>query len=345
VAERSDVHADRKREHLTICLEEDVRSTCTTGLERYRLVHEALPEMALADVDTRATFLGRALGAPLLISAMTGGAPEAREINRRLASVAQALGLAMGLGSQRAALDDASLLATYQVRDVAPDIPVLANLGAVQLNRGLGLDACRRVVEAVSADALVLHLNPLQEALQPEGDTDFGGLATKIEDLCQALEKPVIVKEVGSGFSVATAHRLRQAGVWALDIAGAGGASWSEVERLRARTPADAEVAAAFSGWGHPTAEALVSLRAAFPDWPLIASGGIRDGIDACKCLALGADLVGMALALLPAAATSPDALHTRLSVIIRQLRVAMFCTGARTLTELNETRIAKRGL
>lgn len=340
--ERSDVHADRKREHLAISLGQDVRSASATGLERYRLVHEALPEMALAEVDTRTSFLRHTLQAPLLISAMTGGAPEAREINRRLAVAAQTLGLALALGSQRAALDDPSLLTTYQVRDLAPDIPLLANLGAVQLNYGVGPDACRRLVEAVEADALVLHLNPLQEALQPEGNTDFRGLAVKIEVLCQTLGKPVIVKEVGSGFAVDTAQRLHEAGVWALDIAGAGGTSWSEVERLRARTPADAEVAAAFVAWGHPTAEALIALRAAFPDWPLIASGGIRDGLDVAKCLALGANLVGMAHALLESAATSLEALHTRLEVAIRQLRVAMFCSGARTLVALDASRLAK---
>lgn len=337
------MHTERKREHLTICLEEDVRSARTTGLERYQLVHEALPEMALADVDLRTTFLGHAMGAPLLISAMTGGAPESRAINRRLAQAAQTLGLAMGLGSQRAALEDPSLLDSYQVRDIAPDIPLLANLGAVQLNYGIGIDLCRRAADEVGADALVLHLNPLQEALQPRGNTDFSDLLAKIERLCQALGKPVIVKEVGGGFSVATARQLQQAGVWALDIAGAGGTSWSEVERHRAATSVDAEVAAAFVGWGIPTAEALMTLRASFPNWPLIASGGICSGVDVAKCLALGAHIVGMAHALLEAAVISHEALQTRLGMIMRQLCIAMFCVGARTLADLDEGRIARR--
>ncbi|MBC7316403.1 MAG: type 2 isopentenyl-diphosphate Delta-isomerase, partial [Chloroflexi bacterium] len=230
------VLSKRKSEHLKICLEKDVSSAVTTGLERYRLIHEALPEISLAEVDLSVEFLGRRLQAPLLISAMTGGAAEAREINRRLARAAQEFGLAMALGSQRAALENPALMSTYHVRDVAPDILLLANIGAVQLNEGYDVEMCRRAVESVGADALVLHLNPLQEALQPEGDTNFRGLAAKIETLCQILSVPVLVKEVGYGLSLKTAQRLHQAGVWGLDIAGAGGTSWSKVEAYRARS-------------------------------------------------------------------------------------------------------------
>ncbi len=333
----------RKSEHLKICLEKDVSSAATTGLERYRLIHEALPEMALADVDLSTEFLGRRLQAPLLISAMTGGAAEAREINRRLARAAQEFGLAMALGSQRAALETPALMSTYHVRDVAPDILLLANLGAVQLNEGYDAETCRRAVESVRADALVLHLNPLQEALQAEGDTNFCGLAEKIEQLCQSLAVPILVKEVGYGLSLSAAQRLYRAGVWGLDIAGAGGTSWSKVEAYRARTREEAEVAAAFTDWGIPTAEALVTLRAAWPDWPLIASGGIRNGVEVVICLALGANLVGMARPLLQAAAESYEALCSRLRIILRQVRIAMFCTGARTVADLNPTHLAKR--
>lgn len=333
----------RKSEHLKICLEKDVSSAVTTGLERYRLIHEALPEISLAEVDLSVEFLGRRLQAPILISAMTGGAAEAHEINRRLARAAQEFGLAMALGSQRAALENPALTSTYHVRDVAPDIPLLANIGAVQLNEGYDVETCRRAVESVGADALVLHLNPLQEALQPEGDTNFRGLAAKIETLCQNLSVPVLVKEVGYGLSLKTAQRLRQAGVWGLDIAGAGGTSWSKVEAYRARTAEEAQVAAAFTDWGIPTAEALVMLRTAWPDWPLIASGGIRNGVEAAICLALGANLVGMARPLLQAAAESPEALASRLRVFLRQLRIAMFCTGARTVADLNPTHLVKR--
>jgi len=233
-------HTHRKQQHLDICLYKDVRSALTTGLERYRLVHQALPEMALADVDTRTEFLGHPLNAPILISSMTGGAERAYDINRRLAAAAQELGLAMGVGSQRVGIEDPSQMESFAVRDIAPDILLFANLGAVQLNYGYGVKECRATVESIGADALILHINPLQEAVQPGGDTDYGDLAAKIAAICHELPYPVIVKEVGWGLSRAAARQLRRAGVAALDVAGAGGTSWSEVERYRAETPADA---------------------------------------------------------------------------------------------------------
>ena len=246
------MHENRKLEHLQICLNKNVQSATTTGLERYRLVHRALPEMALREVDPCLRFLGHDLAAPLLISAMTGGAEMAQLVNANLATAAQALGLGMGLGSQRAGLEDDDLMNTYRVRHIAPDILLLANLGAVQLNYGYGPEQCLRAVEAVGADALVLHLNPLQEALQPEGNTDFGGLLDKIEEICRRLPVPVIVKEVGWGLSGRDAHLLRQAGVAALDVAGAGGTSWSEVERHRERQPGGRPRSAGFCRLGQP---------------------------------------------------------------------------------------------
>jgi len=336
------VHEQRKHDHLRICLDDDVRSGTTSRLESYRLTHRALPEMALDDVDMATTFLGRPLRAPILISAMTGGSLASRDINRRLATAAQELGIAMGLGSQRAGIEDPALMATYQVRDVAPDVLLFANLGAVQLNYGYGIDHCRRAVETVGADALVLHLNPLQEALQPGGNTDFRGLLGRIEAVCQALEAPVIVKEVGWGLSADVAERLREAGVAALDVAGAGGTSWSEVERRRGADPEEAAVAEAFVAWGLPTAEALIAVRRACPGLPLIASGGVLDGVEAATCLALGADLVGMAAALLRPATDSVEAVVRRLRVVLRQLQTAMFATGARTVAELDATHIAR---
>ncbi len=334
------MHAQRKQDHLRICLDTDVRSGVTTGLERYRLVHHALPEMALDDVDTRTTFLGHELRAPLLISAMTGGTAEARDINRHLAAAAQALGIAMGLGSQRAALEEPALMATYQVRDVAPDALLFANLGAVQLNYGYGIDHCRRAVEAVGADGLVLHLNPLQEALQPRGNTDFGGVLERIAAVCRQLEVPVIVKEVGWGLSAEVATRLQEAGVAALDVAGAGGTSWSEVERRRGATPEEIAVAEAFVDWGLPTAASLCQVRSACPDLPVIASGGVVNGVETAICLALGADLVGMAATLLRPATDSVEAVVRRLQVVIRQLRIAMFCTAAPTIPSLDASHL-----
>ena len=337
------VHDKRKLEHLQICLDRDVRSTTTTGLERYRLLHEALPEMALDQVNPRTCFLGHKLHAPLLISSMTGGTPLAREVNRRLATAAQELGLAMGLGSQRAGLEDPALMSSYQVRDLAPDVLLFANLGAVQLNAGYGLEECKRAVESVGADGLILHLNGLQEALQTGGDTDFRGLQERIAEICRCVEFPVLVKEVGWGMSGATARALCDAGVAALDVAGAGGTSWSKVERHRSTSPADAAVARAFCGWGVPTADALQDVRRACPDVPLVASGGIADGVQVALCLALGADLVGLAQALLRPAIESTEALMETLDIILRQLRIAMFACGAPTIKALDGSRVAPR--
>jgi isopentenyl-diphosphate delta-isomerase len=329
--------AVRKREHLRINLEEDVGAKgVTTGFERYRLVHQALPELDLAAVDTSLTLFGRRLRAPLIISSMTGGTEEGARLNRVLAEVAQALGIGMGVGSQRVAVEDGpAAVRSFQVRPVAPDVLLFANLGAVQLNYGFGPAECRRVVEMIEADALVLHLNPLQEAVQPGGTTNFAGLARRIAAVCRALPVPVVVKEVGWGISAETARLLAEAGVAAIDVAGAGGTSWSEVEKHRAPTERARRVAAAFAGWGIPTADSLRLCRAAAPGLPLIASGGIRDGIDVAKAIALGATAAGMAGPALRAAAVSADALTELLGTVIEVLRIAMFCTGARDLAAL----------
>jgi len=329
-------HPRRKADHIRISLEEDVSfETLTSGFERYRFVHCALPEISLEAVDTAVVFLGKRLQAPLLISSMTGGTPQGREINRRLARAAQEAGIGMGLGSLRAALEDPTLAETYRVRDVAPDILLLANLGAVQLNYGYTVDHCRRAVEMVEADGLVLHLNPLQEALQPEGQTDFSGLLRKIEAVCRALEVPVIVKEVGWGLSADVARRLADAGVAALDVAGAGGTSWSQVEMYRAENGLQRAVAAAFRDWGIPTAEAVREVRRALPHIPIVASGGIRDGIQVAKAIALGATVCGVARPFLVAAAESAEAVAETAAVLITQLRVAMFAVGAPDLSAL----------
>jgi isopentenyl-diphosphate delta-isomerase len=243
--------------------------------------------------------------------------------------VAQASGLAMGLGSGRALLEHPDVLDTFDVRPLAPDALLLANLGAVQLNKGVTVDDCRRLVGRLRADALVLHLNPLQEALQPEGDVSFGGLLARIEALCGRLEAPVVVKEVGWGIAPDTVRRLLDAGVAAIDVAGAGGTSWSEVERHRIEDPVRSRVAAAFAGWGISTAEALRLARAAAPDAPVFASGGVRTGLDVAKAVALGADLVGMARPFLLAADEGGSAAGELALELVEVLRVAMFCVGA----------------
>jgi isopentenyl-diphosphate delta-isomerase len=330
----------RKSDHVRINLEEDVRSGLTTGLEALRLKHTALPELDLRDVDTRRTFLGKEIRVPLLISSMTGGASDVTPINRRLAEAAQQTGIAMGVGSQRAALEDEALIKSFQVRDTAPDILLFANIGAVQLNYGVDADDCQRAIDMIEADALVLHLNALQEALQPEGDQDFSTLLPKIEAVCSQLDKPVIAKEVGWGISGEIARQLVDAGVEVIDVAGAGGTSWSQVEMHRAEDEIQAELAASFLDWGLTTVEALRDVRALFPEIPLIASGGLRDGIDLAKCISIGADLGGMAGQFLRAAALSTEAVIERITLCGKQLQVAMFATGCATLKDLDSTKL-----
>jgi isopentenyl-diphosphate delta-isomerase len=293
----------------------------------------------------RLTFLGKPMQAPLLISSMTGGAEATMRINLALAEAAEHLGLAMGVGSQRAAVADPGLAYTYQVRQVAPSIPLLANLGAVQLNYSFGVDECRRAVEMLEADALILHLNPLQEAVQPEGDGNFKGLLARIEQVCRALPVPVIAKEVGNGISGADARRLYNAGVRIIDVAGAGGTSWSEVERFRHTSERGAEVAGAFAGWGIATTEAIREVRAILPDVTIIGSGGVRSGVDMAIALALGANLAGTARpALAPAVhERGAEAVIEHLNGFLRELRVAMFCTGCADLAALHALNLIAR--
>ena len=331
--------SSRKADHLRINIERDVAAKgVAAGFDDYAFTHRALPEIDLSDVDLSCEFLGRRLAAPLLVSCMTGGTPEAREINARLARVAQKYGLAMGLGSGRALIESPEQLTTFEVRSQAPGILLLANLGAVQLNKGYGPGECRRLVELLGADALVLHCNPLQEALQPEGDTCFAGLLRAIENLCARVDFPIVVKEVGWGIAADQVRALFDAGAAAVDLAGAGGTSWSEVERYRIAEPWRARVAAEFAGWGIPTARCLVEARAVAPNEPLIASGGILSGLDVAKALALGADLAGIAGPFLRAADRGEEAAAELARELIETLRIAMFCVGARRVVDLRGT-------
>jgi len=326
----------RKSDHIRINLEEDVRSRQTTGLERYRFVHRALPEVDLDAVDLGQELFGRRVEAPILISSMTGGTAEAQTINQALAEAAQQARIVMGVGSQRAAIEQPELAATFQVRRYAPDILLLANLGAVQLNYGYGVDHCRRAVEMIGADALLLHLNPLQEAVQPEGDVHWARLAARIAAVCKALPVPVIAKEVGWGFAEADVRLLHEAGVAAIDVAGAGGTSWSQVEMPRAQHESQRRLAAAFVDWGIPTAQAILNVRRAAPGLPIFASGGLRSGVDVAKCLALGARLGGMAGPFLKAAADgSASAVYQAIREIRREVQVCLFATGAGSLSAL----------
>jgi len=334
----------RKADHLRICLDEDVQCRqVTTGLERYRFSHCCLPEIDRSDIDLTATFLGKVLGAPLLISSMTGGTDHAKTLNQRLAAVAQHYRLAMGVGSQRVAVEHPNVASTFAVRSVAPDIPLFANLGAVQLNYHYGLDECRRVVDTLEADALILHLNPLQECVQTSGDTNFRGLLEQISVLCATLPVPVIAKEVGNGISAAMAAKLIEAGVAAIDVAGAGGTSWALVESDRATDARQRRLGKTFADWGLPTAECITEVRAIAPQIPLIASGGLRDGLEAAKAIALGADLAGMALPFLQAAHESEEALYELVDILMAEMTTAMFCTGCENLRALRSPGILQK--
>jgi len=330
----------RKADHIKINLEQDVRSAQTTGLENYRFVHEAMPELDLDRIDTTRQLFGKKLNSPILVSSMTGGTSAAETINLRLAEAAQECGLAMGVGSQRAAIEHPEQASTFQVRRVARDILLFANIGAVQFNYGYGIDECRKAVEMIEADALYLHLNPLQEAVQAGGDTNWGGLAKKIEAVCKKMEVPVVAKEVGWGMSERTAKILADCGVSAVDVAGAGGTSWSQVEMHRAPDELTRQLAATFVGWGIPTSEAILNVRKAVPEMTIFASGGIRDGLDIAKCIALGAALGGMAGNFLKAAAISTDNVVDMMKLTMRQIEVTMFATGAGTLEQLNSGRL-----
>src|SRR2546429_2943869 len=327
--------AQRKLEHLRLSLEASVQSTRSAGCEPFAFTHQALPELDLDAIDRSPSYVPKPLKLPFLTSSMTGGAHAAGDINRRLALVAQSVGIAFGVGSQRAGLTHKDLRATYQVRGVAPDVLLFANLGAVQLNYGMRKEQALEAIEMIGADALVLHLNPLQEALQPEGDHNFRGLIEKIATLCRELPVPVIVKEVGCGISARTAELLAGAGVAAIDVAGLGGTSFARVEAFRRERPEEVELALAFSEWGIPTSEALVLTHRAAPQLPLIASGGLHHGLDAAKAIGLGADLTGFAHAVLAPASEGEETVRRAVDRLVRQLRVAMFCAGAPTIAAL----------
>lgn len=334
----------RKADHLRICLEEDVQFCANTnGLERYRFTHYCLPELDRDEIDLKTTFLGKQLGAPLLISSMTGGTEQAGTINHRLAKVAQYYKIAMGVGSQRVVVEKPQVASTFAVRSLAPDIPLFANLGAIQLNYSYGLDQCLRVVDLLEADALILHLNPLQESIQTKGDTNFKGLLDKIAELCTKIPVPVIAKEVGNGISGAMAQKLIAAGVTAIDVAGAGGTSWAKVESERAENATGRRLGKTFADWGLPTAECITSVRAVAPTVPLIASGGLRHGLDVAKAIALGADVAGLALPFLQAAAESETALHALVEVLIAEIATVLFCTGNANLEQLKHSEALQR--
>jgi isopentenyl-diphosphate delta-isomerase len=323
---------ERKLAHLALCTHQDVESRRSTLLEEVHLLHEALPDLSLGEIDPSVEVLGRRLRAPILITGMTGGAPRAGEINRALATVAQKYGFGMGLGSQRTLFSHPELAETYQVRDVAPDVLLLGNVGAVQA-REVGPERVAELVDVVHADALCVHLNAAQELVQQEGDRDFRGCLDAIAELVRSLPVPVVVKETGCGFGPATLARLREAGVSWVDVSGAGGTSWTRVESLRG-SARQREIGELLRDWGIPTAAAVVWARRA--GFHTIASGGIRDAIDVVRALALGARVAGLALPFLRAHESGglPGliAFAERLS---EGLRALFLLVGARTPDEV----------
>lgn len=333
----------RKNDHLKISSQEDVKSSNTTGLEKFRLIHNALPEIDLLDVDTSITIFNKTISLPLMISSMTGGTGTGREINRILASSAQKYNIAMGVGSQRIGIEQKKRMETFNIRKHAPDILLFANLGAIQLNNSFSTDECQEAVETINADALILHLNPLQEALMDGGNTNFSGILKKIEQVCLHLNVPVVVKEVGWGISARIAKKLIEVGVQAIDVAGAGGTSWSEVEKYRASDPKRKRISKGFREWGIPTAEAIVNIREEMPEILLIASGGLIDGIDIVKCIALGANLGGIARKILMAAMDSQDVLDTYIKEISLQIQIGMFSIGAESINAISSEKITRK--
>ncbi|MEG3436313.1 type 2 isopentenyl-diphosphate Delta-isomerase [Pannus brasiliensis CCIBt3594] len=334
----------RKDDHLRICLEEDVQCRqVTNGLERYRFTHCCLPELDYEEIDISTRFLGKKLGAPLLISSMTGGTDRAKMINTRLAEIAETYQLAMGVGSQRVAVEKPETADTFAVRSIAPNTLLLANLGAVQLNYTYGIDQCRKVVDILQADALILHINPLQECIQSEGDRNFKGLLDKIHKVCSELPVPVVTKEVGNGISGEMARRLIEAGVSAIDVAGAGGTSWAKVESERAENRLQQRLGRTFADWGIPTADCIGTVRNASATVPLIASGGLRDGLEVAKTLALGADLAGLAFPFLQAADRSIEAIDELVNLLTAEIKTVLFCTGNGSIPALKQSRVLEK--
>jgi isopentenyl-diphosphate delta-isomerase len=337
---------NRKAEHININLTKDVSAKgIDNGLDKLTFIPSAMPEIDLNDVDTSTEFLGYKLGAPILISSMTGGVAIAKTVNRTLASTAQRYRLPIGLGSGRVLLENPDVIDTFYIRDIAKDVPIFVNLGAVQLNKGIDATQCKQLIEMLDADGIILHLNALQEALQPEGDTCFKGLLQKIKALTSTLRYPVIIKEVGWGISPDIVLSLLDAGVFAVDVAGAGGTSWSEVEKYRQSMPYMQNVASTFSGWGLSTADALWLAKMAAPDSCIIASGGIRNGLDVAKCIALGADLVGLAGNFLRAAANGQEQADQFTLELISELKITMFCTATTSISALKHSpRLVRQG-
>ena len=338
----------RKRDGIEIPLNNDVQAkTTSTYLEYVKLIHNALPELDYDEIDISTTFLKRKFSAPLIIDSMTGGAPEAARINGRLGELAEKYGFAMGLGSQRAGLESKELAETYSIaRKNAPSAFLIANIGGAQLAKGLSIDNIKKIIDMIQADALVIHLNPLQELIQPEGEPKYKGVFSKISEISGALDVPVIVKEVGAGISKEVAVKLEVSGVSAINVAGAGGTSWAGVEKLRAEASNNdlkIHLGEIFWDWGIPTAASLIEVKKTVKV-PIIASGGLRNGMEMAKCIVLGASMCAMAYPFLLKAAESKEQLFNFADTVIAELKSTMFLIGAMNLSVLKSSRYILTG-
>lgn len=349
------LNGKRKREHLNISLNHDVNfKKITSGFENYSFIHQALPEIDLSEIDLSIKIFGKKLSLPLMISPLVGGIEETGEINKDLAKAASLCGIAMGIGSQRAGLEDFEVEKSYIVRDVAPDILLFSNLGAVQLNYDFGMKECEKSIDMIGADGIILHLNSLQEAFQAEGNHNFKNLYLKIKDICKSIKKPVLVREVGFGISYDVAKKILSTGISGIDVGGTGGTSWIEIEKIRSKNEILRKVAESFSDWGIPTSESLrMVVKAVSEKSPndqnqtgktcIIASGGIRTGVDVAKAIALGADMVGIALPILKNISVSIKKCVDYIKEIEAGLKIAMFGIGALKISELKNTRFLKK--
>ncbi len=318
----------RKKDHVELVIKKGAQYSVPSGFERVQFIHNALPEIAFNSIDLSSDFLGKRIRYPILITGMTGGYSDAEGINKALAGAAQKYGMAFGVGSQRAMIEKPELIRTFKIRDVAPDVPLLSNIGAFQLKK-YRFDQIDSIVQSIEADALAVHLNPLQEIIQPEGDTDFSGVLDAIRSTVDRLSVPVLVKETGAGISMDVALKLKSAGVKYLDVSGAGGTSWSKVEYLRSgKIPG-------FENWGIPTSQSLIQCRGILP---IIASGGIRDGVDGAKAIAIGADLCGAAYPFIKA--HREKGLDEFVQLFQKQMKICAFLTGSRTFQDLKRAKL-----
>ncbi|MCL4415412.1 MAG: type 2 isopentenyl-diphosphate Delta-isomerase [Actinobacteria bacterium] len=336
----------RKEEHLQISLNKDVSfKKISSGFEGFLFIHQALPDIDMNKIDLSTEIFGKKLSLPLMLSPLVGGTDKTKEINKNLARVASELKIAMSVGSQRTAIENIEVEETYKVREIAPEILLFANLGAVQLNYGFGIEQCNKAVDMIEADSLILHLNPLQEAFQHEGNHNFKNLSKKISTICQDAAYPVIVREVGFGISEETAKKLLTAGVSGIDVGGAGGTSWIEVEKNRTSSRIFKKVAGDFCQWGIPTAESILSVKKVVGknSVKIIASGGIRSGLDVAKAIALGADIAGIGLPVLKNIHLSIDKCMEYIMEVALGLKIAMFGIGASSISELKNSKYLKK--